>query len=72
MVTIDYAILKFLPDSRSLQCNVVLHGFLASHKKKKNEAKAEQYLFGCSAVCYTAQSDTNFLVRVKSQSVAIQ
>ena len=41
-------------------------------KKKKNEAKAEQYLFCCSAVCYTAQSDTNFLVRVKSQSVAIQ
>ena len=65
MVTIDYAILKFLPDSRSLQCNVFLHVFLASYKKKrKNETKAEQYLFCRSAVCYTAQSGTNFLVRV--------
>ena len=35
-----------------------LHVFSAS--LKENETKAEQYLFSRGAVCYTAQSGSNF------------
>ena len=39
-----------------------LHVFSAA--LEKNEMKAEQYLFSRSAVCYAAQSGSNFLVGV--------